>query len=42
MFVDDLQFNIEPAAELGMATVQHRDYEQTITELERLFALDLR
>ena len=42
VFVDDLQFNLEPAAELGMATVHHRDYEQTITELERLFALDLR
>jgi epoxide hydrolase-like predicted phosphatase len=42
VFVDDLQFNLEPAAELGMATVHHRDYEQTITELERLFALELR
>ena len=42
VFVDDLPFNLEPAAELGMATVHHRDYEQTITELERLFALDLR
>lgn len=42
VFVDDLPFNLEPAAELGMATVHHRDYEQTIAELERLFALDLR
>jgi epoxide hydrolase-like predicted phosphatase len=42
VFVDDLRFNLEPAAELGMATVLHRDYEQTITELERLFALAIR
>ena len=42
VFVDDLPFNLKPAAELGMATVHHRDYEQTISELERLFALDLR
>jgi epoxide hydrolase-like predicted phosphatase len=41
VFVDDLQFNLEPAAELGMATIHHRDYELTIRELERLFALEL-
>ena len=42
VFVDDLPFNLEPAAELGMATVHHRGYELTIGELERLLALELR
>jgi epoxide hydrolase-like predicted phosphatase len=42
VFVDDLPFNLKPAAELGMATVRHRDSEQTIAELERLLAVDLR
>ncbi len=42
VFVDDLPFNLAPAAELGMATIHHRDYELTIGELERLFALELR
>jgi epoxide hydrolase-like predicted phosphatase len=42
VFVDDLPFNLEPAAELGMATVHHRDAEQTIAELEQLLAVELR
>ena len=42
VFVDDLRFNLPPAAELGMATVLHTDSEQTIGELEQLFALVLR
>jgi putative hydrolase of the HAD superfamily len=42
VFVDDLHFNLDPAAALGMTTILHRDSEQTIAELERLFALDLR
>ncbi len=42
VFVDDLPFNLEPAAELGMATVRHRDAEQTIAQLQRLLAVDLR
>ena len=42
VFVDDLPFNLKPAAELGMATVRHRDAEQTIAELERLLTVDLR
>ncbi len=42
VFVDDLPFNLEPAAELGMATVHHRRSEQTIEELERLFGVELR
>jgi putative hydrolase of the HAD superfamily len=42
VFVDDLPFNLAPAAELGMATVHHRDAEDTITQLERLFGVSLR
>jgi putative hydrolase of the HAD superfamily len=42
VFVDDLPFNLSPAAELGMATVHHRDAEHTISELERLLGIDLR
>jgi hypothetical protein len=34
--VDDLPFNLKPAAELGMATVHHVEPERTIAELERL------
>ncbi len=36
VFVDDLPFNLVPAAELGMATVHHIETEQTVSELERL------
>ncbi len=42
VFVDDLTFNLPPAEELGMATVHHVDSDQTIAELERLLAVDLR
>ena len=42
VFVDDLTFNLPPAEELGMATVHHIDSDQTIAELERLLAVDLR
>jgi epoxide hydrolase-like predicted phosphatase len=42
VFVDDLPFNLAPAAELGMATVHHRTAEQTIAELERLLGVALR
>jgi putative hydrolase of the HAD superfamily len=42
VFVDDLQFNLPPAEELGMATVHHTEAELTIAELERLFGLVLR
>jgi FMN phosphatase YigB (HAD superfamily) len=41
VFVDDLAFNLTPAAELGMATVHHRTAEQTIAELEKLLAVQL-
>lgn len=36
VFVDDLPFNLRPAAELGMATVLHRDAAETIAKLQRL------
>jgi epoxide hydrolase-like predicted phosphatase len=42
VFVDDLPFNLKPAAELGMATVHHTSSEETISELERLLGVDLR
>ena len=34
VFVDDLGFNLKPAAAMGMATVRHRRPEETIAELE--------
>jgi epoxide hydrolase-like predicted phosphatase len=42
VFVDDLPFNLKPAAELGMATVHHVASERTIAELERLLGVELR
>jgi putative hydrolase of the HAD superfamily len=42
VFVDDLPFNLEPAAELGMATIHHISTEETVTELEGLFGVALR
>jgi putative hydrolase of the HAD superfamily len=41
VFVDDLAFNLEPAAKLGMATVHHVSSERTIEELERLLGVAL-
>ncbi len=41
VFVDDLPFNLEPARELGMATVHHTEAAETIAELERLFGVEL-
>jgi epoxide hydrolase-like predicted phosphatase len=41
VFVDDLAFNLAPAAELGMATVHHVSAVQTITELEELLGVAL-
>jgi epoxide hydrolase-like predicted phosphatase len=41
VFVDDLPFNLKPAAELGMATVHHQVAEETVGELERLLSLSL-
>jgi putative hydrolase of the HAD superfamily len=42
VFVDDLPFNLKPAADLGMATVHHTDAVHTISELERLLGVALR
>jgi putative hydrolase of the HAD superfamily len=42
VFVDDLPFNLPPAAELGMATVHHVESERTIAELEQLLGVELR
>jgi putative hydrolase of the HAD superfamily len=42
VFVDDLPFNLSPAAELGMATVHHRAADGTLAELERLLGVSLR
>ena len=42
VFVDDLHFNLEPAAELGMATVHHRDAARRSPSSSDLLAVDLR
>jgi epoxide hydrolase-like predicted phosphatase len=41
VFVDDLPFNLTPAAELGMATVHHVSPDRTIAELQRLLEVQL-
>lgn len=41
VYVDDLGFNLKPAAELGMATVKHERSEQTIAALEELLGVSL-
>ncbi|MDQ4042130.1 MAG: HAD family phosphatase [Actinomycetota bacterium] len=42
VFVDDLPPNLKPAAQLGMATVHHVTYDQTIPQLEELLGVSLR
>jgi putative hydrolase of the HAD superfamily len=42
VYVDDLAFNLTPAAELGMTTVHHVSAAETIPELERLLGVALR
>jgi putative hydrolase of the HAD superfamily len=42
VFVDDLAFNLAPAAKLGMATVHHIASDRTVAELERLLGVALR
>ncbi len=42
VFVDDLSFNLTPAAELGMATVHHTAAETTVAELEQILGMALR
>ncbi len=41
VYVDDLDFNLHPARELGMVTVHHTDAQQTIPQLERLLGVAL-
>lgn len=41
VYVDDLGFNLKPAAQLGMATVKHEEAAETIAELERLLGVEL-
>jgi putative hydrolase of the HAD superfamily len=41
VYVDDLPFNLPPAAELGMATVHHIEAGETIHQLERLLGVEL-
>jgi epoxide hydrolase-like predicted phosphatase len=42
VFVDDLEFNLTPARELGMEAVHHTDADATVPELERLLGVRLR
>jgi epoxide hydrolase-like predicted phosphatase len=42
VFVDDIPGNLEPARELGMATVHHTGADETVPQLERLLGVRLR
>jgi len=41
VFVDDLPFNLTPAAEMGMRTIRHVSADETIPELEEMLAVAL-
>lgn len=41
VYVDDLEFNLTPAGEMGMATIHHTSSATTIPQLERLLDLSL-
>lgn len=41
VFVDDLEFNLKPAQDMGMATVHHTSSETSIPELERILGVSL-
>src|SRR3984885_8708645 len=41
VFVDDLEFNLKPAQDMGMATVHHTSAEISIPELERILGVSL-
>jgi epoxide hydrolase-like predicted phosphatase len=41
VFVDDLEFNLKPARDMGMATVHHTSAETSIPELERILGVAL-
>lgn len=42
VFVDDLPHNIDAAVSMGFVGVRHVSYEETSTELEALFGVELR
>ena len=42
VFVDDLEHNLEPARQLGLIAIHHRDSQETLGELERLTGVSLR
>lgn len=42
VFVDDLEFNLKPARELGMAGVHHTDVDETVPQLEKLLGVRMR
>jgi putative hydrolase of the HAD superfamily len=41
VFVDDLEFNLRPARDMGMAAVHHTSAESTIPQLEQLLGVAL-
>jgi putative hydrolase of the HAD superfamily len=41
VFVDDLDFNLKPAEELGMAGVHHTSADDTLPQLERLLGVKI-
>jgi epoxide hydrolase-like predicted phosphatase len=41
VFVDDMEPNVRSAAAIGMISVHHRSYDETLLELEALFGMDL-
>lgn len=41
VFVDDLPHNITAAVDLGITGVRHVTYDETLTELQALFGIDL-
>jgi putative hydrolase of the HAD superfamily len=42
VFVDDLDFNLTPARDLGMAAIHHTGFDETVPQLERLLGVRLR
>jgi putative hydrolase of the HAD superfamily len=38
VFVDDMDHNLDPARDVGLKVVHHKDAERTVAELDRLFA----
>jgi len=41
VFVDDMEPNVRGAAAMGLISVHHRSYDETVMELEALFGLEL-